>query len=234
MQNAFPHIITQIVSESPRVKRFFLKRKDEKPITFLSGQFVMVYNEFFDLDQQSRSYSIASVSNTPEEIELCIVLNETGKFTPWLFSLDLGQELMVSEPQGGFVFRGIEEPIKHVFVCTGTGIAPFRSMIHDSLMQGCETVLVFGNRWKEDVLYWDHWNTLQENNPLFRFIPVLSREEVPQCKTGYVHPYYTRELKDLEDARIYVCGWKEMCNQTRDRLKELGFNRRQYFFEQYD
>lgn len=234
MQNAFPHILTQIVSESPRVKRFFLKRKDDQLITFLSGQFVMIYNDSFELENQSRSYSIASVSNTVSELELCIVLNESGKFTPWLFSLEVGQELMVSEPQGSFIFRGMDAPIKHIFICTGTGIAPFRSMIHDALLQGCETVLVFGNRWKEDVLYWDHFNTLQEHNPLFRFIPTLSREDVPHCKTGYVHPHYQRELKGLEDARIYVCGWKDMCSETRDRLKELGFNRRQYFFEQYD
>jgi hypothetical protein len=139
------------------------------------------------------------------------------------------------EEIGGIsVFRGMELPVKHVFICTGTGIAPFRSMIQESLMQGCETVLVFGNRWKEDILYSDHWETLQENNPLFKFIPVLSREEAAGCKTGYVHPYYERELKGLEDARIYVCGWKDMCMETRDRLKDMGFNRRQYFFEQYD
>ncbi len=234
MNDAILHEVTQIIQESPRVKRFFLKRKDGLPISFQSGQFVMIFNENFSANNQSRSYSIASISNQTQTIELCIVLNEQGLFTPWLFSLEVGSDLFVSIPQGSFVFRGIETPVKHVFVCTGTGIAPFRSMIQESLMQGCETVLVFGNRWKEDILYAEHWKTLQENNPLFRFIPVLSREEVEGCKSGYVHPHYERELKGLEDARIYVCGWKDMCMETRDRLKSLGFNRRQYFFEQYD
>ncbi len=240
MSDAILHEITEIIQESPRVRRFCLQRKDGLPVSFLSGQFVMIYHSSFpELPEfsnahQSRSYSIASISNQTHIIELCIVLNEKGLFTPWLFSLDVGDELWVTPPQGSFVFRGMELPVKHVFICTGTGIAPFRSMIQESLMQGCETVLVFGNRWKEDILYSDHWETLQENNPLFKFIPVLSREEAAGCKTGYVHPYYERELKGLEDARIYVCGWKDMCMETRDRLKDMGFNRRQYFFEQYD
>jgi CDP-4-dehydro-6-deoxyglucose reductase len=79
---------------------------------------------------------------------LWIALNEAGRVTPWLFQLCEGVQLEVSEPFGGFVLRDASMDEEVVFVCTGTGVAPFRSMIHQRLQKqnGSNVVLVMGNR----------------------------------------------------------------------------------------
>lgn len=227
--------ITDIIDESPRVKRFILSTLDGGMIDFLPGQFVSIYNRNLPEFSNTRSYSIASKQSGLNSIELCIALNEMGVFTPWLFQLKIGEKLEITEPQGQFTYKTEYALLPNVFICTGTGVAPFLSMIHSALNNGESSVyLVFGNRKTEDILYREYFENLSKENLNFQFIPVLSQDKSFQNK-GYVHDYYTSILRDIGgDARIFVCGWKNMCIEARDRLKQLGYNRRQYFFEQYD
>lgn len=227
--------ITDIIDESPRVKRFILSTLDGSKIEFLPGQFVSIYNRNLPEFSNTRSYSIASVCSGLTSIELCIALNEMGVFTPWLFQLKIGEKLEISEPQGQFTYKTDYALLPNIFICTGTGVAPFLSMINSALNLGESPVyLVFGNRKSEDILYREHFESLAKSNSKFQFLPVLSQEASFENK-GYVHDYYTSILRDIGgDARIFVCGWKNMCIEARDRLKQLGYNRKQYFFEQYD
>ncbi len=226
--------IIQIIDESPRVKRFILKPTDNKIIEFQPGQFVTLFCPELPEFENARSYSIASKSSG-ETIELCVALNPKGKFTPWLFQLKTGYQIEMSEPQGTFVYKEEFSKFPSVFICTGTGVAPFISMIDKALDLNCNQVyLVFGNRYQVDLLYTEMLEKWSLQFPQFHFITVFSREtDVPN--TGYVHTFYEKILRDIgSDVRIFVCGWKDMCVQTRQKLKEMGYNRRQYFFEQYD
>jgi ferredoxin-NADP reductase len=227
--------ITDIIDESPRVKRFILSTLDGSNIEFFPGQFVTIYNRNWPEFSNTRSYSIASSDTCSNSIELCIALNENGLFTPWLFQLNKGEQLEISEPQGQFVYKQEYAPFSSVFICTGTGVAPFLSMIQSALNIGQSSVyLVFGNRKFDDILYREHFESLSAEYPNFHFVPVLSQENA-YVNNGYVHAYYASILRDIGgDARIFVCGWKNMCIETRDKLKQMGYNRKQYFFEQYN
>jgi CDP-4-dehydro-6-deoxyglucose reductase len=164
--------------------------------------------------------------------------------TPWLFSLKAGARVDVSVPQGGFVLRPSSMQENVIFVCTGTGVAPFRSMIAASLAlnPNRHVHLVFGNRKLEDVLYHEHWLALREQNSNFHYHPVLSKGDeglsaLPNSNNfqkGYVHPIYEQLLSKDLGSHVYVCGWEVMCTESRERLKAMGLTRRQYFFEQYD
>jgi len=230
--------ISNLIDESPRVRRFFLQpvHEEENTINFTPGQFIILQKELKDGEiPLQRSYSIANVETDVTEIELCIVINETGEFTPWLFSLNIGDEIQGSEPQGMFNLREVHPSVPYLFVCTGTGVAPFRSMIQKVLNESNNHVyLVFGNRIEEDILYREYWESLSDKQERFTFIPTLSRVSKWMGRTGYVHDIYRELLEKGEDARIYVCGWQEMCKETRTNLKSMGYNRRQYHFEQYD
>ena len=227
--------ITDIIDESPRVKRFILSTLDGSNIEFLPGQFVTIYNRKLPESSNTRSYSIASSDTCTNSIELCIALNENGLFTPWLFQINKGEQLEISEPQGQFVYKQEYAPFPSVFICTGTGVAPFISMIQSALNIGQSSVyLVFGNRKFDDILYREHFESLSVEFPNFHFVPVLSQENA-YVNNGYVHEYYASILRDIGgDARIFVCGWQNMCSETRDKLKQMGYNRKQYFFEQYN
>lgn len=229
--------LSEIRQLSPRVKEFVFQLPEA--VVFAAGQFVVVSVEVQNQRYQ-RSYSIANVqSGKTQEIVLCIALNENGAVTPWLFQQSVGHSLEMSEPQGGFVLRDTSPSVPCAFVCTGTGVAPFRSMIQERLQSndGSTVVLVMGNRVSTDVLYHQEWLELAKNEPRFCYIPVLSRSSEitdPNFQRGYVHEHYRTWLENKSDAHIYVCGWEVMCREARQTLKDLGYNRRQYFFEQYD
>ena len=225
--------ITKIIQESSKISRFFFKNEDSDTIQFEAGQFIMLKHPNWLDSADSRSYSLANENTDAKELEICVVLNEMGMFTPWLFSLEVGATIQASAPVGSFIFKEDEHDGPEVFICTGTGIAPFRSMITKALNLNREVHLVFGNRYKIDVPYHEYWLELAQKNALFHYYPVFSREEFAQYK-GYVHPIYESILQGQSDPRIYVCGWQEMCIEARERLKKMGFNRRQYFFEQYN
>lgn len=226
--------IVQIIDESPRVKRFVLKSVDGISFNFFPGQFITIYRNDLPEFENSRSYSISSLPNS-DILELCIALNEKGIFTPWLFQLKIGQTIEISEPQGQFVYKEEYTHFNNVFICTGTGIAPFISMINMALKHPQKEVhLVFGNRKFQDKLYQNQIEYWQNEFANFHFYPVFSQENTAE-NHGYVHPVYEKILRDIgSEARIFVCGWKDMCVETRQNLKNMGYNRRQYFFEQYD
>ena len=216
--------ITKIVELSPRVREFTLT--PSKPIEFIPGQFIVINGQGVE-----RSYSI---SNSPgnKDIEIIVSLNSSGILSPWLFSLKLGANINISEPKGQFVLPPIVD--KDIcFICTCTGLGPFKSMIEglSHLFKG-QIYLIFGNRKKEDILYHEKWQNMAKSTN-FNYMPVLSQEKWDGHQ-GYVHEVYKELFAKNKDVMIYVCGWQAMCKEARMHLKELGFGRSDYKFEQYD
>ncbi len=203
---------------------------------YLAGQFVII--DFGDLQHQfsTRSYSIADTYNG-SIIELCVVLKADGAATPKLFNQNIGDTLRVSNPQGRFVLpETIEESISFGFICTGTGIAPFRAMIKDLLINkkvGNPIYLFFGCRTQEDILYRSEFEQLENQFSNFKYTPVLSRENWEGAK-GYVHSHYSSIFESKPPALIYLCGWTDMIKQTRDQLKTYGYSRTEIKVEFYD
>lgn len=228
------HII-EVIQEAPRVRRFILQPEVASATNFTPGQFIVLQMDSPEHGIIQRSYSISSKQASEEHLELCIGLNDNGIFTPWLFEQKPGFRIVGSEPQGNFIFIDSEAHVPQIFICTGTGVAPFRSMIAKALkMNDTPVYLVFGNRHSDDILYHEEWKQLAQQNLNFHYHPVLSRQKQSFAHSGYVHPVYTKILEKVSDAQIYVCGWQKMLVETRRNLKAMGFNRKQYHFEQYD
>ncbi|MBM3400564.1 MAG: oxidoreductase [Bacteroidetes bacterium] len=223
-------VIEKIIDETKSVKRFFLKPQSKLTYTFLPGQFLTIR-----LQDAERSYSIANPADDSGLIELCIVLNPGGKVTPLLWQMQPGEILEISEALGNMVLPETWDK-DLCFICTGTGVAPFRSMIGHLLKADelkHDIYLIFGNRYSADILYRAEFEVWAGQNEGFHFIPVLSREEGANRKR-YVHAVYEELFADRRDAHFYVCGWEAMCKEARQRLKAMGYNRKQYTFEQYD
>jgi len=229
--------VIQIIDESDIVKRYFIKVPDEVPFHFRAGQFVLL-----DLPIPSkvttRGYSIASPPSDDNIFELLIVINPPGLGTPYLFhEIKVGSILKVSQPLGKFA---LPDPIDAdlCFVCTGTGIAPLRSMTFDIYNKGIthkNIYLIFGNRWTKDILYRKEIETLAAAHPEFQFFPVLSRQnEGWTGRTGYVHPVYEELFADKRPAYFYVCGWPIMIKEARQRIEAMGYDKKRIKFELYD
>jgi ferredoxin-NADP reductase len=127
-----------------------------------------------------RSYSIASWPDGSNVFELCIVLLEDGMGTNYLFNeVKEGTEISLRGPVGVFT---LPEPIdKDLYlICTGTGIAPFRSMIHHIISHNIphkDIHLIFGCRKFGDALYANELKDLMRRDGGFFFHSCYSREE---------------------------------------------------------
>ncbi len=225
--------ISNIIDVNPMVKRFFLKFKHN--ITFQSGQFVIIDFGTLKHTYATRSYSIADISHG-NTIELCICLKEDGAATPILFKSSIGDLLKVSIPQGRFVLPDSINTESVGFICTGTGVAPFRAMVKDLLEHrkySGNVYLFFGCRTQIDILYKDEFEELQKRFSNFHYTPVLSRENWNGAH-GYVHKHYEKIFHNKPNAIIYLCGWTNMLKETRDNLKSYGYTRSEIKLEFYD
>jgi CDP-4-dehydro-6-deoxyglucose reductase len=237
-QKFFEAEIIDIIDVNNAVKRFFIKVPHVKSFDFKPGQFVMI-----NLPIQSkisyRSYSIASAPDGTNVFELIIVLNPPGLGTPYMWqNFKVGSTIQVAGPLGKFT---LPDTIKHdiCFICTGTGIAPLRSMLHhiyNTNMHHHRIYFIFGSRKKEDLLYKQELEALQAAHSEFNYIPVLSREtpENWSGKIGYVHAVYEEIFRNKREAHFYLCGWTAMLKEARERLALMGYSKEHIKFENYD
>jgi len=232
--------VVDIVNETSNTKKFFIEIAGTESFDFHPGQFITLDLPIHEQkNKRWRSYSIASAPNGTNIIELVIVLLHGGAGTNYLFNeVKVGSEFPVRGPQGKFILP--EELDKDLFlICTGTGIAPFRSMIHylhEQKIMHRNVHLVFGCRKLNDALYFKELSQLAIDEPNFYFHPVFSREEnVPEGSyKGYVHQVYEQLLAEEKDpARFYLCGWKNMVDEAKDRILALGYDKKDIHLELY-
>jgi len=158
-----------------------LRFRPENGLEFVSGQ----YTRISYAEEEPRVYSIASSPNA-EEVELCVRRVPGGHLTPTLCEeCEAGDELFVRGPYGDeFV---LQDPSARdmVFVATGTGAAPFKSMIDYVFEEGFDEFdgeqrnvwLFLGSSWKDDLPYREAFESLASEHENFFFVPTLSREE---------------------------------------------------------
>jgi CDP-4-dehydro-6-deoxyglucose reductase len=230
-------IITRVEEEAVLTNRYWIQVPELESFDFEPGQFVTLDLPIHEKpNKRWRSYSIASWPDGTNVMELLIVLNEQGLGTPYLFNkTGVGSELVYRGPQG--VFTMPEKLDRDLFlICTGTGIAPFRSMVHHiknhNIPHG-KIYLIFGCRKRQTLLYYEEMIKMQQELENFIYVPVLSREEWDGCK-GYVHPIYEDFCKERQPAYFFLCGWKNMLDEARQRIAAMGYDKKDVHREQYD
>src|SRR5215213_7311256 len=168
-------VVTRIEEEADSTRRFYIQVPELETFDFKPGQFVTLDLPIHEKPARRwRSYSIASWPDGTNEIELVIVLLEGGAGTNYLFNeIKPGSELTLRGPLGVFT---LPEPIEKdlFFICTGTGIAPFRSMLHylkQHAIPHKNIYLIFGTRTQKDLVYYDELKKLEKEIEGFKFLP---------------------------------------------------------------
>ena len=217
-------------------RRYLIAVPELTVFDFIPGQFVTLDLPIHEKpNKRWRSYSIASWPDGSNIFELVIVLDKSGTGTPYLFTkVEVGSEIVFRGPQGVFTLK---EPFDEdlILICTGTGIAPFRSMIHhiqNNNIPHKNIYLVFGCRTKGSLLYYQEMNELQTVMPGFHYLPTLSREQW-DGHSGYVHAVYESLCIDRKPAKFYLCGWKGMIDEARMRIADMGYDKKNVHFEIY-
>jgi ferredoxin-NADP reductase len=228
--------VIRIENETPATRRYWIQVPELEIFDFKPGQFVTLDLPIHEKpNKRWRSYSIASWPDGTNVFELVIVLNTEGAGTTYLFNeITVGSDLIFRGAQGVFTLPESMDT-DTFFICTGTGIAPFRSMaqyikLHNVPHQNI--YLIFGSRTQQDLLYYNELNELQQNLPGFHYIPTLSREEWTGRK-GYVHTIYEELCSNRQPAKFYLCGWKNMIDEAKKRITEMGYDRKAIHQELY-
>ena len=231
--------VIKIEDASESTRRFWIQIPELDSFNFKPGQFVTLDLPIHEkTNKRWRSYSIASAPDGSNIIELVIVLLEGGLGTTYLFNeIKVGSAITLRGPVG--VFTLPETLDKDLYlICTGTGIAPFRSMvhwIHQQKIAHKNIHLIFGCRKLTDQLYGAELNALEplENN--FYYHPVFSREDaVPDgAHKGYVHAVYEQLLAVKNPSQFYLCGWKNMIDEAKQRIMAAGYDKKDIHLEIY-
>lgn len=229
--------VIRIEQETPTTRRFWIRIPELERFDFKPGQFVTLDLPIHEQkNKRWRSYSIASWPDGTNVFELVIVLLEGGLGTTYLFNhVTVGSELTLRGPQGVFT---LPEPLEKdlILICTGTGVAPFRSMANyvklHNLPHG-NIHLLFGCRTFQDLLYYNEMVELAKCMPGFKYYPTLSRETREGFSRGYVHSLYESICEDRRPAQFYLCGWKEMIDEAKARITAMGYDRKSIHQELY-
>ena len=232
-------IIIRIEDETPSTKRFWIQVQGTENFNFQPGQFISLDLPIHEQkNKRWRSYSIASAPDGTNVIELVIVLLEGGAGTTYLFNeVSVGSSLTLRGPQGKFTLPEVIDKDLYL-ICTGTGIAPFRSMIHyihNHKLPHQHIHIIFGCRTFNDGLYTAELKEMEQKENGFFYHPVYSREtEVSTGEyKGYVHAVYENLAKPDRPSRFYLCGWKNMIDEAKQKIVALGFDKKDIHLELY-
>lgn len=205
---------------------------------FVPGQWLSVKASTPEGEEMTRAYSIASPPSENGHFAFCLNRVQDGFMSNHLCGLAEGSEIMVQGPFGDFTLR---PPLRDtVFIATGTGIAPFRSMLQWLLAdpdrhQGRDFWLLFGSRTQRDLCYREEFEHLAAVHSNFHFVPTLSRAEDDwNGLRGYVQQHLGEIVGMRTDMHAYICGLDKMVKANRELLKGLGWDRTSIRYEKYD
>jgi NAD(P)H-flavin reductase len=207
------------------VREIALRLLEPKEIAFKAGQFVS-----FDVPNPAtgrtatRPYSIASPPGERSAVTLVLNLVPGGPGSSYLFGLKPGDETRFKGPAGTFYLR--DEPDRDVLlIATGTGIAPFRSMLLDLADRRFPraVTLYWGLRSQRDLYYQDQLAALAVRLPNFTAVITLSRPEPGWAgETGRVTRLAETRLQSVKDLAVYLCGNSGMLQDVSAIINRKG------------
>ncbi len=192
--------------------------------TFKAGQYAMLKVENNGVSKL-RAYSILNPPSEKGHLDFAIKLVEGGHASEAFKRMKVDDVLQVKAPFGHFVYKETSNS-RACFIATGTGVAPFHSMIKEHLNEK-KLRLIFGVRYKKGLFLHEEFKSWESDN--FEYWPTLTREEW-DGKTGRVQTHLT---DDLQDTDFYICGLKEMVLQTKQHLLDKGVKEENIYFERF-
>ena len=230
--------VLRSVSLSEFTKHIELEVNGVSRFGFVPGQWLSVKATTPYGEEITRAYSIASPPSENGHFAFCLNRVQDGFMSNHLCSLNEGATIAFQGPFGDFILR---PPLRDtVFIATGTGIAPFRSMLHWLLAEsdrhrGHRFWLLFGARREQDIYYREEFENLAADHDNFHFLPTLSRAATEwKGLRGYVQEHLPEIVGTRSDMHAYICGLDKMVQANRELLKSLGWDRTSIRYEKYD
>jgi ferredoxin-NADP reductase len=216
---------------TPRVVEIGLRLPQDRPFAYVPGQFITLHLPDGG-EELRRSYSIAVPPRPDGTIALAVGEVPGGRATRILFGVRPGERLRASGPFGRFVLRA-DEPCRRLYlVGTGTGVAPYRTMLPEierwlAADPERRATLLLGVRSPEERLYGEEFRAFAAAHPTFTFLSCQSRAlsdpPAPDERPGYVQRVLEELAPDPAESVVYLCGNPAMIDEATAHLKARGF-----------
>ncbi len=218
---------------------FYFRTTREPSLRFANGQFVMIGLEV-EGRPLMRAYSIAS-ANYEEHLEFFSIKVEDGPLTSRLQHLQQGDKLLVSrKPTGTLVLRDLRPGRRLFLFATGTGLAPFMSLIHDpeTYERFEKVILIHGVRWTSELAYHDyieqdlkaHEYLGEDIRDKLIYYPTVTREafrnagrQTDLIVSGKLFADIGEPPLDPASDRGMICGSPAMLKEISLMLDSYGF-----------
>ena len=196
---------------------------------FNSGQFVNIIKGGI-----TRSYSIANSSYHKNQLEFFIKNYENGLMSDYFFNkAKINDLLRLEGPLGTFFLR--DSSFKNIiFLATGTGIAPIKSILEElekshEQYKNKNMWIFIGARYQEDLFWEPNFKNLN-----IKYIPVLSRQVNDwNGAKGYVQDIVLNKQINLENTQVYACGSINMINSSKELFTKNNLNENNFFSDAF-
>lgn len=184
-----------------------------------------------------RAYSIASAPTEKEATEFFVVRVEEGALTPQLWEIEPGGRLWMDTVAKGEFTLDLAPPGRTlVMIATGTGIAPFISMLRTYRGQGRweRFVVIHGVRYAADLGYHAELLDAAERDPTVRYVPLATRDtgatgwdglsgRVQVALEPETFARIIGQPLDPQHCHVFLCGNPAMIDEVQALLEARGF-----------
>lgn len=225
-----PARITSLEKLASDVLRVKFRLPPTSNFSYLPGQYIDVIGP----GGVRRSYSVANTPAGDKQLELHVRAVEGGVMSGyWFEAAKINDLVRLNGPLGSFFLRPLKG-VHLVFLATGTGIAPVKSMLEHLATstddnQPLSITVYWGAREAQD-LYCDPANL----HPKLRYVPVLSRADqdwVGAC--GYVQDAMLNDAPDLGRTVVYACGSDAMIHSAQAKLTKAGLPAQHFYSDAF-
>lgn len=177
-----------------------------------------------------RAYSIGSSPTNRDTIEFYIAIVPDGSLTARLALLK-EQDRVFCAPKitGTFTLTHVPAQESLVLLATGTGLAPYISMIRtpSTWQDGRKITIVHGVRYAKDLAYREELMNLEKERTSFRYIPIVSRAD-PEWSgaKGHIQSLFDQKILEVQNDsdHVFLCGNPAMVNDMESRLQLVGYS----------
>lgn len=236
---------TQLTSD---VWLYAFSLNDPKEISFIPGQYVILIVPQENGEKARRLYSIASSNTSTNGFELLVKLVPGGCASCYFEKMQINDECEFQGPAGMFTLR--ESPREKIFMVTGTGYAPVRSMLLSKIKdRGSKIYLFMGFPYYKDAFLFEELKLLASRFSPLNFYICLSREQnldmVPEedrkyFLTGRVTNGFEQIIstnfnqpQPISRFDFYLCSGRGIVESLKLYLDQKGAPKEQVYFEKF-
>lgn len=248
MVYTFETKLVEKIEITPAIYHLRFRVTNGQELRFVAGQYVMIKLQDNTGALVPRMFSIASSQQETNMFDLMVKIEPHGLASTYFLQMSVDETAVFQGPFGVFTVRDYETDM--VFVCTGTGFAPIKSMLHDILDQkkcSKNVTVLWGIPTFKDFCYTKQIEKWVQENPNLTFRFCVSQEvELSHCPlemknivslgrtTQYLDKLFTAApYHPTNFPTYYLCGAREVVESLRTYLAEKNIPKENIVFEKY-